>query len=168
MPISDLPDLLASLDVPMIVVTAADDQGGRAGCLVGFHAQCSIDPPRYAVWISKANHTLRVALGARHIAVHVLSDADGDLAELFGSSTGDQVDKFEQCAIEEGPDGVPLLRRCPNRIVARRHSVFDDGSDHVCFVLEPVQVGRQLPLHPLRYSDVRDLTPGHEAGDSTR
>ena len=52
----------------VIVTTAAGDQ--RAGCVVGFHSQCSIDPLRYAVWLSKANLTYRVALLATHVAVH--------------------------------------------------------------------------------------------------
>ena len=44
-------DVMASLDPPMAVVTAASG-GERAGCLVGFHAQCSIDPPRFLVDVS--------------------------------------------------------------------------------------------------------------------
>ena len=47
-------DLIAQLDYPMIVVTTAS-AGERAGCLVGFHTQSSIDPERFAVWLSKAN-----------------------------------------------------------------------------------------------------------------
>ena len=37
-------DLIAAMDGAMVVVTTAagDDVGG---CLVGFHAQCSIEPP---------------------------------------------------------------------------------------------------------------------------
>lgn len=52
--------VMASLDAPMAVVTTAVDDE-RAGCLIGFHAQSSIDPGRYCVWLSKANHTYRVA-----------------------------------------------------------------------------------------------------------
>jgi flavin reductase (DIM6/NTAB) family NADH-FMN oxidoreductase RutF len=58
----------SSLDTPLIVVTAA---GGdeQAGCLVGFHCQSSIEPVRYCVWLSKANHTYRVALRSTHLAI---------------------------------------------------------------------------------------------------
>src|SRR3954451_14252328 len=98
----------------MAIVTTVSG-GERAGCLVGFHAQCSIDPPRYVVWLSKANHTYRIALLAGHMAVPFLDEADHDLAELFGGSTGDEVDKLARCDWEGGPDGVPLLERCPNR-----------------------------------------------------
>ena len=40
--------LTSALDYPMFIVTVAPD-GGRAGCLVGFATQCSIDPVRFLV-----------------------------------------------------------------------------------------------------------------------
>jgi flavin reductase (DIM6/NTAB) family NADH-FMN oxidoreductase RutF len=63
--------LMSSLDPPLIVVTTAvgDERGG---CLVGFHAQSSIDPGRYCIWLSKANHTYRLALRATHLGIHFL------------------------------------------------------------------------------------------------
>lgn len=83
----------AMLDCPVHVVTAAVGEE-RAGCLVGFAGQCSIRPPRFTVWISKANHTYTVASRADTLAVHLLSRQRHDLAELFGGLTGDRVDKF--------------------------------------------------------------------------
>ena len=53
--------LMADVDPVMIIVTTASD-GVRAGCLVGFHTQCGIDPVEYAVWLSKANHTYDLAM----------------------------------------------------------------------------------------------------------
>ncbi|MFE2251449.1 flavin reductase, partial [Streptomyces lavendulae] len=41
------------LDGPVYVVAVAVAVGAeRAGCLVGFASQCSIDPPRFIVWLS--------------------------------------------------------------------------------------------------------------------
>ncbi len=152
--------LMSDADPAMIVVTAvAADE--RAGCLVGFHSQCSIDPVRYAVWLSKANHTYRVALLGEHLAVHFLAADDHDVAELFGGSSGDDVDKFDRCDWTPGPGGVPLLDRCANRVVGRRHTLVDEGSDHVCVVVAVDEVSRSEPLTPLRLSDVVDLDPGH-------
>ena len=149
----------------VVVTTVAGDE--RSGCLVGFHSQASIDPPRYAVWISKANHTYGVGLHAEHFAVHLLTVDDHDLAELFGSLTGDDVDKFERCDWRSGPGGVPLIDRLPRRIVGRRTSLTDDGSDHVCVVVEPVQVDgdEAQPFAPLRLHAVTDVDPGHEADE---
>ncbi|GGS76762.1 hypothetical protein GCM10010222_17450 [Streptomyces tanashiensis] len=60
------------LDGPMYVVTAEASGGERAGCLVGFASQCSIDPPRFTVRLSTADHAYRVALRAERLTVHRL------------------------------------------------------------------------------------------------
>jgi flavin reductase (DIM6/NTAB) family NADH-FMN oxidoreductase RutF len=156
--------LIASLDPPMAIVTAVSGDE-RAGCLIGFHAQCSISPPRYVVWLSKANHTFRVAVHARHVAVHFLGQDDEPLARLFGTVSGDEVDKFARCAWEPGDGGVPVLTDCANRLVAERVALLDEGSDHVCLVLQPTAVSAGTPFRPLRLSQVEHLQPGHESGE---
>jgi flavin reductase (DIM6/NTAB) family NADH-FMN oxidoreductase RutF len=160
-------DLMGHLDHAMLVVTTAagDDRGG---CLVGFHSQCSIEPSRYAVWLSKANHTFRVGVFAEHFAMHVLRDEDRALAELFGAHSEDDVDKLAGCEWRAGPDGVPLLDACPNRVVARRVGVYDPDGDHVCFVLEPIDTTWEPDAELLGLHDVLDMEPGHEAGDRQR
>ena len=155
--------VVAGLDPPMVVVTAAAG-GDRSGCLVGFHSQSSIDPIRYCVWISKANHTYGVIVRATHFAVHFLSDQDHGLAELFGGSTGDTVDKFTHVDVSVGAGETPTIDRCSNRLVARRTSLVDEGGDHVCVIGEPVKVAF-APFAPLRISRVADVTPGHAADD---
>ncbi len=159
---TELGDLIRVGDGAMVIVTAAY-RGERGGCLAGFHTQCSIDPPRVAVWVSKANHTLRVALQASHLGVHYLEPRDIELARRFGELSGDDVDKFAGCAVEEGPDGVPLLADCRNRLVGPRVSFSDDGCDHVCFVVEAEAVELAPDATALRLSAVEHLDPGHAA-----
>lgn len=152
--------LVAAGDPAMaIVTTVAGDE--RAGCLVGFHSQCSIDPARYAVWLSKANHTYRVALLAEYLAVHFLATEDRALADLFGGTSGDDLDKFTRCEWTAAVGGVPVLVACPRRIVGRRETLVDDRGDHVCVVVEPLEVASSSRFAPLRLSDVSDLEPGH-------
>jgi len=154
-------ELVGELDYPMLVVTASA-HGTRSGCLVGFATQCSIDPPRYAVYLSVKNRTLAVASDATALGVHFLQDTDGDLAELFGGQTGDEIDKFDEVAWHEGSHGVPLIDRCPNRFVGRvvdRHV----GGDHAGFVLEPIEVARALELSPLWFQRAKQIEPGHDA-----
>lgn len=159
-----LDTLMAGRDTSMVIVTTATDTE-RAGCLVGFHSQCSIDPVRYAIWLSKANHTCRVATYAPYLAIHFVTTADRALAELFGTTTGDDIDKFSHCNVEVGIDGVPLLVDCPNRLIVRRTAFLEEGSDHLCFVTEPVEASAAADYRPLRFSDVADLTAGHTAED---
>jgi flavin reductase (DIM6/NTAB) family NADH-FMN oxidoreductase RutF len=156
-------EVVARMDSAMVIVTTSVGPK-RSGCLVGFHSQCSIDPPRYAVWISKQNHTFGLLDGASHLAVHLLEESNQSLAELFGTTTGDRVDKFSACESSRGPGGVPVLDDVVNRFVGRKVSVTDEGGDHVCVVLEAVtaQVG-PAGATVLRLSDEVDLDPGHQA-----
>jgi len=161
---SEFPDLVAQLDPPMAVVTTVSGDE-RAGCLIGFHAQCSIDPPRYVVWLSKANHTFRVGLHAQHFAVHFLGEDDLETARLFGTTSGDDVDKFSRCAWTPGPGGVPVLDACPSHFLARRVTLLEEGSDHVCLVLEVSETSTDGSLRPLRLSQAQVLDPGHDADE---
>jgi len=122
--------LMSALDAPLVVVTAAEGQE-RAGCLVGFHCQSSIEPARYAVWLSKANHTYRVALRSAYLAVHFLTASDLWMAERFGTLTGDRTDKFAGLPVRAGPGQVPVLEQCPHWLAARRGTLLDEGGDHV-------------------------------------
>ena len=154
-------ELVGELDYPMLVVTAAAG-GERSGCLVGFATQCSISPPRFFVYLSVKNHTLAVASGADALGVHFPTTGDEDLAELFGGETGDEVDKFAAIDWHEGPMGVPLVDRCPNRFVGRvleRH----DAGDHVGFVLEPIDVSFAGAFEPLPFQQAKRIDPGHES-----
>ncbi len=156
--------LMAALDPPMVVVTTAA-AGERAGCLVGFHAQSSIDPERYCVWLSKANHTYRVGLRATHLAVHFLTSDDLDVAVRFGTLTGEEVDKFAGLGVRRGAGSVPLLDRCPHRLALRRTVLVDEGGDHVCLVAERLTAETTGRFEPLRLARVAHLAPGREADE---
>ncbi|MFC9293681.1 flavin reductase family protein [Streptomyces sp. NPDC057011] len=152
------------LDYPMYVVTAAAGDE-RAGCLVGFASQCSIDPPRFMVWLSKANRTYRIARDASHLAVHALRRDQKGTAVLFGSRTGDDIDKFEHIAWRRPARGAaPVLDDACAWFLGRIEAQVD-GGDHVGFLLSPVEEGPPGPPRPplLLFGDVRDLTPGHPA-----
>ena len=153
--------LTTALDYPMFVVTAAGG-GRRAGCLVGFATQCSIEPARFLICLSRENHTYRVAEQADVLAVHLLDTRQQELAELFGSETGDDTDKFDRCRWTDGPSGTPLLDQCPNRFVGRVVDRLDLG-DHVGHVLDVVDASTGALATPLTFQQVRDVEPGHPA-----
>ena len=144
----------------MIVTAAAGDE--KSGCLVGFATQCSIHPPRFAVWISRANHTFAVARQARVLAVHFPSSTDGELAALFGGETGDEIDKFARCRWREGPGGAPVLQDCA-RWFAGEVVEQIPTDDHVGFLLAPLHVESAPWPGQLGVQSVRDLSPGHDA-----
>ncbi len=154
-------DIVGELDYPMLIVTAAagDEVGG---CLVGFATQTSIDPPRFLVCLSEKNRTYRVAGDAEVLVVHLVPEEATELAELFGSETGDDVDKFERCDWQPGPEGVPLLDDCPNRFVGRIVERVAFG-DHVGMVLEPFFAEEDPDAGQLGFHRAKRIDPGHEA-----
>lgn len=156
---AELSGFFDRLDPDMCVVTVAAS-GERAGCLVGFASQCSIEPLRFAVWLSKANRTYRVARAAQFLAVHLVTRDQRELAELFGGETGDETDKFSRLDWREGHGGAAVLPDTAAWFVGNiLHRT--DGGDHVGFVLDPVQWGggRRGPL--LRLSDAIGIDAGH-------
>jgi flavin reductase (DIM6/NTAB) family NADH-FMN oxidoreductase RutF len=154
-------ELVGDIDYPMYVVTVAAG-GERSGCLIGFATQASIDPPRFLACLSLANHTYRVAQGARHLGVHLVPAGRRDLAGVFGSETGDEVDKFAQVEWHDGPEGVPVLDGCPSWFVGRVRDRLPCG-DHEAFLLDPVAGAHGSGGPPLSFQQVKDLAPGHEA-----
>lgn len=156
--------LMGRLEVPMVIVTAAAPDGERSGCLVGFTSQASIHPPRYAVFISDKNHTHAVAAVAETLAVHFLTPDDLALAELFGSETGDKVDKFADIGWTPGPGGAPLLDDLPDRFVGRILHRAPTG-DHTVHLLEPINgtVSTSDGWRQLGFQATKPLEPGHEA-----
>ena len=148
----------------MLAVTTAVD-GERSGCLVGFHTQCSIDPARFLVCISKANHTFGLAQRAGTVVMHFLTDADLELATLFGEETGDEIDKFARCGWRPGPHGVPVLAGVTGWLAARVLDRFDAG-DHLALLVEPFDGEAGEPderPRQLSFQQVRDMEPGHPA-----
>ena len=154
--------LVALLDYPMFVVTTHAN-GVPAGCLVGFASQTSIHPPRFLVGLSTKNHTFRVAAGATHLGVHVFDTEHLDVVEMFGSQTGDTINKFDRCSWHPGPARTPILDDAAAWFVGEILERFPLG-DHVGHLLEPVGGSPPKELeHWVSLSDVGHLDPGHEA-----
>lgn len=155
-------ELVTALDYPMFIVTVAGRDGTRAGCLVGFATQCSIHPPRFLVCISDKNHTWRVARDADALAVHFVPADRTHLAELFGGSTGDEIDKFSSVAWRSGPLGQPILADLDNWFVG---AVLERRTlgDHAGFLLDPVAVGIGAQEDEFTFHRARWIEPGHPA-----
>jgi flavin reductase (DIM6/NTAB) family NADH-FMN oxidoreductase RutF len=155
--------LVSRADPPLYVVTTAVG-ADRAGCVVGFATQASIDPARFLVAISTANRTWRVARSATHLAVHLFGRERLDLITLFGGETGDDLDKFAQCAWSLGPAGMPVLDHATAWFVGIILERFHFG-DHIGHLLEPIggDVGTPVGEDVVTLRDGDTLEPGHPA-----
>jgi flavin reductase (DIM6/NTAB) family NADH-FMN oxidoreductase RutF len=153
--------LVGQLEYSMFIVTVrAGDE--MAGCLVGFGGQTSINPPRFLVCLSRENHTYRVAMRAPDLAVHFVPRQAEALAQLFGSCTGDVVDKFARCTWKSGPAKMPILLQCPDWFVGRVLDRLDLG-DHVGFLLDPIAAHQATGAPYYTFEQAKRLEPGHPA-----
>jgi flavin reductase (DIM6/NTAB) family NADH-FMN oxidoreductase RutF len=154
--------IVATADTPIYLVTV-DDGSRRAGCLVGFATQVSIEPRRFLICVSKANHTYQVAGTAKYLAVHLIDRENLALAQLFGAETGDDVDKFSWCRWQDGPHGLPILDEA---VAWFAGPILDrpDFGDHIGLVVAPDSGhAPEDAIAIAHYSDVADIEPGHPA-----
>jgi flavin reductase (DIM6/NTAB) family NADH-FMN oxidoreductase RutF len=153
--------LMASLDQPMVVVTAATRRA-VAGCLVGFSAQCGSDPPRYCVFIAKANPAYDVMRRAGHVMVHFLDRRQADVATAFETGAtlgGGDVEDGLPLPWRPGPDGrTPRLTAIDTWVFGRVVGRHDIG-DHVAFVLDPLRERVPRRVRPLGSQQVRGGKP---------
>lgn len=150
-----------SLDPPMFIATTAVGEE-RSGCLIGFATQSSIDPLRFLACLSDKNHTTRLAVRAAGLALHVVPREAAWLAELFGSQTGDEVDKFAHCRWHDGPLGLPLLDDCSQWFAGRILQRLPLG-DHIGHQVELCAAGCRDATDAFTLQQALDLEPGHEA-----
>jgi flavin reductase (DIM6/NTAB) family NADH-FMN oxidoreductase RutF len=151
--------LMAELDYSMLVVTTAAG-GQRAGCLVGFATQVSIDPPRFLICLSVKNRTFRVARDANVLVVHFVPIEQDELAELFGGETYDETDKFERCQWRPGPEGAPVVCALENWFAGRVLDRLPFG-DHWGFLLEPIAGHDGRGEGSLTFHRAKRIEPGH-------
>lgn len=154
-------ELTGQLDYPMLVVTTTAGDTS-AGCLVGFATQCSIDPGHWLVCLSDKNYTTRVAERADALAVHFLAESQAELARLFGSETGDEIDKFDRCDWHPGPAGLPILDQCDRWFAGRILDRYVLG-DHVGHLLEPFAAHLAGDPATFDFQRAKRLEPGHAA-----
>ncbi len=152
-------EIMARSRHPMVIATVLAARGEPAGCLVGFHTRCSLDPARYLVCLSTENRTFEVASEAATMAVHHLDAGDDATARWFGEQTGDEVDKFVGIAWSAGPGGAPVLDAVATWWEGRIVERIPFG-DHSGFVLEPL-AGHAGPDRP---PFTADAAAGFEAG----
>ncbi len=147
-------------DSPLVVYTVTAVTGEMSGCLVGFSTQCSIQPPRFLICLSKVNHSYFVAERAQAMAIHLLGEDQGDLADLFGSTTGDRFDKFEHCQWHPGPSGAPVLDHCAAWLEGKEIDRWSVG-DHEAIVMRPEAGGRGPNSGLLTLRTAPHIQPGH-------
>jgi flavin reductase (DIM6/NTAB) family NADH-FMN oxidoreductase RutF len=141
--------VLERLDTTGCIVTSAFE-GESDGCFVSYIAPSSINPPRLLVLSSVHTTTHSLILRSGALAVQPLASDQGQLFELFGHSSGHNVDKLGAVRWSPGQTGSPLLEDAIGYIEGRVIGTMDCG-DHTACLVEPVAA-------ELRDSDALPLT----------
>ena len=104
--------------------------------------QCSIEPPRYLVCVSKVNHTWKLAKTADGLALAPPRRRSSPTTwrPCSGRRLGDKTDKFDRVSWTDGVTGSPILSECAAWLEGTIIDRVDVG-DHVACVVIPVAGG---------------------------
>ena len=126
-----------------IVTTRAAD-GSPVGVTANSFNSVSIDPPLVLWSLAKNARSLDAFTGGEHWNVHILSQEQEALSNLFARAGED---KFGQQQLEPGVSDAPLLPGCSARFQCKTMFQYD-GGDHIIFVGQVLSYDRtqRLPL----------------------
>lgn len=156
-------DALGAFATGVTIITTRDAAGQPIGVTANSYNSVSLDPPLILWSLARTSRSFDAFMQAESFAVHVLCEAQEDLAMRF-ASRGE--DKFAGLAVDNEHGGAPLLPGCSTRLECTTHARHD-GGDHVIFVGEVKRFDsiRQEPLlfHHGRFARLAPVDECEEA-----
>lgn len=119
-----------------VFVISIDIEGKPSGMVAGWNMKCSFDPPLFAVSLQKEGHTHKLIQESKEFVIAVPNKDLLKELEFFGSTHGDEVDKFKETKIEtEKAKFVksPLIKNATINFECALEKEVDSG-DHIIFV----------------------------------
>jgi len=131
----ELRDAMGSFATGVTIVTTMTDRG-PLGMTVNSFTSVSLAPP-LVLW-SPARKSARFPAfeAASHFAVHILSQDQRELADIFSKSG---IEAFDNLEYTHGIGDVPLLNGCTARFECS-HAAGHDGGDHLIVVGEVLRI----------------------------
>lgn len=140
----ELRDALGCFATGVTVITTMTP-AGPLGMTANSFSSVSLDPPLILWSPARKSRRFPAFEAAAYFAVHVLSEGQLELAELFAGAGDD----FEAVEFTQGLGEVPLIDGCAARFECR-HAAGHDGGDHLIVVGEVLRL-EQADLPPLLY-----------------
>lgn len=124
------------LSYGLFVLTAQDENGRNAGCIINTAIQAASEPNTITICVNKANYTHDVILKTNKFNVCMLSEkADFDLFKHFGFQSGRDVDKFADFKdYKLAGNGVPVITRGTNAYISGWVKETVDLGSHTLFI----------------------------------
>lgn len=145
------PDLFRALlrrhAAGVVIITAAGE--APVGFTATSFTSVSLHPPLVSFCLNRSSSTWHTVTRTGHVGVHLLSEAEEELARVFATSG---VDRFAPpVRWHVGPHGVPILAGPPTVLVCRIVERMPAG-DHTIILAEPIDGGHtEEPTAPLLY-----------------
>lgn len=148
---------LGSFATGVTVVTTTDAQGTPVGMTASSFNSVSLKPPLVLWSIDKAANCFDVFNQSNHFAIHVLTEQQQSLSDLFGRP-GPQ-DKFAAISTAQGTLGSPLLPDFNSLFECSLEHRYE-GGDHIILVGRVHRFeqrnGKPLLFHGGRYRQLMD------------
>ncbi|HLE55676.1 MAG TPA: flavin reductase family protein [Rhodothermia bacterium] len=156
----DLRSVMRRVPAAVTVVTARAGSEHR-GMTVGSFASVSMDPLLVSFNVGKSSGMHGVLMDAQNFCMHLLSEQQADISNLFANPDFTGAQQFERVAHTVDLDGTPILTETLAYIRCEKIAVYDAG-DH-CLLLGRVdQIVHQRDGQPLIYYDRSYRTVGGE------
>ncbi len=136
---------------PVTVVTVASG-GERRGATIGSFTSVSLDPPLISFNVQKDSSLHVALLGAEAFAVHLLGEAQADLANHFALPDLTSEEQFRDVPHGTAPDGSPVLPDTFGVLHCAPYAVHDAG-DHSLFLGRVLRITEAEAAGPLLYYD---------------
>ena len=119
-----------------VFVISTDKTGKPGGMIAGWNMRCSSNPPLLAVSLSKKGFTHTLIQQTKEFTIAVPNKQLQKHLELFGSTHGNQTDKFKETGIQTQKAQhiqPPLLKDATINFECKLEKEVDSG-DHIIFI----------------------------------
>ncbi len=126
-----------------VFVISVDENGKPNGMIAGWNMKCSIEPPLFAVSLSKKGHTHRLIQQSKEFVIAIPNKELEEALLLFGSTQGNEINKFDESKIETTKAKFvksPLIKNATINFECKLFNEVDSG-DHI------IVIGKILAAH---------------------
>ncbi|MBP3191199.1 flavin reductase family protein [Natronogracilivirga saccharolytica] len=119
-----------------VFVISVDQKQKPNGMVAGWNMKSSIEPPLYAVSLSKSGNTHKLIQQSGEFVVAVPNKELEKAVRYFGSVSGKSVDKFAESGLETVKSEYvkpPLLKKATINLECQLFREVDSG-DHIIFI----------------------------------
>jgi len=119
-----------------VFVNSIDKNGKPSGMVAGWNMKCSINPPLFAVALSKNGYTHKLIQQSKEFVISIPNkDLEKSLL-FFGSTHGNEINKFQETKIKTTQAKfvkTPLIKNATINFECKLFKEVDSG-DHIIFI----------------------------------